>query len=111
MQKSDRKAATAAYKEQKTVAGIFAIRGPASGQCWVGQAPNLATIWNRMSFMLRQGSHPTRALQSAWSACGGEGFVFEELERLDDDLQPISRGRVLKERHAHWVAALDAAKL
>jgi hypothetical protein len=39
---TDRKAAIAAYKERKTVAGIYVIRCAASGGAWVGQAPNLA---------------------------------------------------------------------
>ncbi len=51
---SDRKAAIAAYKERKTVAGIFVIRSKASAQQWVGAAPNLEKIQNRIWFTLRQ---------------------------------------------------------
>jgi hypothetical protein len=40
----DRKAAIAAYKERKSVAGIYVIRCAASGEAWVGQAPNLDTF-------------------------------------------------------------------
>ena len=52
---SDRKAAIAAYKERKTVAGIFVIRSQASAERWVGAAPNLEKIQNRIWFTLRQG--------------------------------------------------------
>jgi hypothetical protein len=71
----DRKAIVAAYKERKVVSGIYAVRCPAAGLCWVGQAPDLSTIWRRLSFTLRYGSHPNRALQSAWSDQRGEGSI------------------------------------
>ncbi|MET4040164.1 hypothetical protein ABIC03_001849 [Bradyrhizobium sp. RT6a] len=44
----DRKAAIAAHKERKTVAGVYVVRCAASGEAWVGQAPNLDTIQNRI---------------------------------------------------------------
>ena len=50
---SDRKAAIAAYKERKTIAGIFVIRCKASPQAWVGQTPNLEKVQNRIWFTLR----------------------------------------------------------
>jgi hypothetical protein len=59
---SDRKAAIAAYKERKTIAGIFVIRSKASAEQWVGQAPNLEKIQNRIWFSLRQGNHTCRSL-------------------------------------------------
>ena len=67
---SDRKAAIAAYKERKTIAGIFVIRCKASAEAWVGQTPNLEKIQNRIWFTLRQGSHTCRSLQAAWTAHG-----------------------------------------
>lgn len=105
----DRKAAAAACKERKVVAGIFAIRCAASGRSWVGRAPDLATIWNRTTFTLRQGSHPNRALQTAWRERNGDGFVCETLEPLDDDTHPTERA--VQARLAHWIAALPAARL
>ena len=66
----DKKAAIAAYKERKTVAGIYLVRSKASAETWVGQAPNLEKIQNRIWFTLRQGSHQCRSLQAAWAAHG-----------------------------------------
>lgn len=111
MQRDDRKAALAAYKERKVAAGIFALRCPESGQVWVGQAPDIAAIWNRTGFTLRHGLHASRDLQSAWKERGGEGFVFEELERFEAEALSIGRARILNERQAHWAAALRAMKL
>lgn len=111
MRQANRKAATAAYKERKAAPGIYVIRCPAAGLCWVGQAPDVSTIWNRISFMLRNGGHPSRRLQSLWSERQGEGFLYEELERLDEKSLGVGQDRALKERLAHWVAALSALKL
>ena len=105
---TDRKAVLVAYRERKIASGIFTVRCPAIGRCWVGQAPDLSTIWNRISFMLRHGTHPDRELQSAWIARNGDGFLFEEVERLDDEALVTGRDRSLRARLAHWSAALGA---
>ena len=104
----DRKAAIAAYKERKTIAGIFVIRCAATGEAWVGQAPNLETIQNRIWFTLRQGRHPCRSLQAAWSAHGEAGLTFGECERLEDEETDYVRNALLKERALHWQAELKA---
>jgi len=104
----DRKAAIAAYKERKTIAGIFVVRCAASGEAWVGQAPNLETIQNRIWFTLRQGGHPCRSLQAAWNAHGEAGLTFTECERLEDEDTDYVRNALLKERAAHWLAELKA---
>ena len=108
MKSQDRRAAIAAYKEQKTPAGIFAIHCQTDGSVWVGSAQNLDTIENRHWFTLRQGTHPNAALQRVWAAHGEESFSLEILEQLEDDVSDIARPRVLKERLAHWRATLSA---
>jgi len=105
---TDRKAAIAAYKERKTVAGIFAIRSKTSAQQWVGAAPNLETIQNRIWFTLRQGSHTCRGLQAAWTAHGPDNLSFWECERLEEEATPYIRDALLKERMLFWRTQLDA---
>ena len=105
---SDRKAAIAAYKERKTVAGIFVIRSKASAQQWVGAAPNLEKIQNRIWFTLRQGSHSCRSLQAAWTAHGPDDLSFEACERLEEEETPYIRDALLKERVRYWRAELGA---
>jgi hypothetical protein len=56
-----------AYKERKSVAGVYAIRCTASDAQWVGTAPDLSTIWTRRAFALRQGVDMNKPLQSAWN--------------------------------------------
>lgn len=108
---TDRKAAIAAYKERKTAAGIFAITCAATGQCWVGAAPDLATIQNRIWFALRHGGHRQRSLQAAWAAHGPDGLRFKPLESIDEESLGFVRERILKERRAEWCARLQAEAL
>jgi hypothetical protein len=105
---SDRKAAIAAYKEQKTFAGVFVIRCDASSQAWVGQTPNLEKIQNRIWFTLRQGSHTCRSLQAAWTAHGPDGLTFGECERLEEEETAYIRDALLKERAVYWRKELNA---
>lgn len=104
----ERKAATAAYKERKAAAGIYALRCVPSGACWVGRAPDLEKIQNRVWFSLRQDSHPHRNLQAAWREHGPDAFTFEIIEKIKDEEAAYLRERILKERLAHWLAALKA---
>jgi hypothetical protein len=45
MNRSERKAALSAYKERRAVAGVYAIHCAATGEQWLGSAPDLSTIW------------------------------------------------------------------
>lgn len=108
MQREERKAAIAAYKERKVEAGIYGVRCTPTGQQWVGSTPNLGTIWNRLAFTLRQGSNTHRSLQAAWSAHGAGAFGFEILERIEAEELAYLRDRVLRERLAHWAGTLGA---
>ncbi len=103
----DRKAAIAAYKERKTVAGIYAIRCPATGEIWVGRAPDLDSIWRRLSFELGTGNRRTPGLQAAWDTHGAEGLSFEVLERIEEEIDYV-RDKLLKARLDHWTTTLGA---
>ncbi len=108
MKREDRRAAVAAYKERKAVAGIYALHCRANGMRWTGRAADLEKIENRLSFMLRQGASPYSTLQEAMRMHGADSFDYEEIERLDDEPVAYVRERILKDRLAHWCAALQA---
>ena len=110
MKREDRKAAIAAYKERKVVAGIYAVRCVSTGQCWIGRAPDLSTIQNQLWFTLRQGSSPHRSLQEAWRTHGMDAFTFGTVERLEED-DALLRDLLLRDRLAHWRAAMGAEAL
>lgn len=108
MKGDDRKAALAAYKERTVSAGIYAVRCPAIGAVWVGAAPDLSTIQNRLWFQLRLKGCPHRDLQAAWDAHGADAVTFEVLERLKEEEIAYARAAALKARAAHWSEALNA---
>lgn len=111
MTSTARKTAINDYKERKASAGIYAIRCAASGQCWVGRAPDTGAIANRVWFMLRQNASTHRSLQEAWNLHGAEAFTLEIVEVLDEDLTPYARQDALKTRLGHWASALGAAAI
>ncbi|HEX5999038.1 MAG TPA: GIY-YIG nuclease family protein [Hyphomicrobiaceae bacterium] len=112
MHGEQRKAAIAAYRERKNVAGIYLVRCEATGALWVGQTPTLDTVQNRIWFTLRLGNNPNPTLQKAWSDHGPDSFAFEVVEQLpDEETSTYVRNAALKERLAHWQATLDAAPL
>lgn len=111
MDKMARKAAIADWKRKDQPMGVFAVRCDATGAVWVGASKTLDKVWNKLSFTLRQGSGRPEALQQAWRAGGAESFRFEELERLDDTVEPVARDRVLAEKRDAWRARLGASAL
>ena len=111
MTSAARKTAISDYKERKASAGIYAIRCAASGQTWVGRAPDTGAIANRVWFMLRQNASTHRSLQDAWNRHGAETFTLDIVEVLDPDLPPYARQEALKARLAHWASVLGATAI
>jgi hypothetical protein len=111
MRIEDRKAAVSAYKKREVEGGIYAVRCGASGGVWVGSAPDLSKIRNRLWFTLGQGTNTHRSLQSMWNAHGAEAFSFEIIERLDAEEIEYVRDRIMRERLVHWAEQLRAVRI
>lgn len=111
MNKDDKKAAVAAYKERKSVAGIFAVRCIATSEVWVGQSPNLDKAQNRIWFTLRMGASTYRTLQPVWNAQDEKDFAFDVLEEIDDEPDAYTRKKILADRAAFWRDKLGGREL
>ena len=111
MTRLHRKALVAAYRERKTIAGVFAVICNATGQAWVGTSRHIDTHRNGLWFALRLGTGRDRSLQTAWTEHGEAAFRFEELDRLRDDISDMARDSELKSRAALWTARLEAGTL
>lgn len=109
MKSEERKAVITAYKERKSVPGIYAIRCEPSGQAWVGQWADVTTIKTRLWFGLRLGTLPNKTLMEAWRQHGESAFTFTVLETLDEEGPAYTLASALKARAAHWRAELNAA--
>lgn len=111
MNKPNRKALVAAYKEKKTVAGVYAVICNATGQAWIGQSRHIDTQQNGLWFTLRLRSCRTPSLQAAWDAHGEAEFRYEQLDRLPEDVSELMVGPELKKRATLWLARLQASPL
>ena len=117
MTQQHRDAAVAAYRERPQQAGVYAVTCTASGQCWIGGAPDVRTIRNRLWFSLRLGGGGRvtgagmAALQAAWQQHGEAAFTFTVLEtRPEDTPEPDPRRlrQWLTARAADWQAQRGA---
>ena len=112
MRQDARKAAVAAYKERTAEPGLYALTCTPSGERWVGGAPDLSTIENRLRFALRHASTPHRSLAAAARAHGEPAFAFEVLERIEEeDASPELIAALLKSRLQHWRETLGATAI
>jgi hypothetical protein len=111
MDRQERRAAVAAYKERKPAWGVYAVICNATGEAWVGRSTHLDTQQNGLWFSLRLGQGRCPTLQAAWRAHGEGEFRFEELDRLREDFPAIGRDSELKKRLALWTARLRATPL
>jgi len=109
--KESRREAARNFKEQKVLAGAYAVRCAATGKVWVGTSRNLDATKNGCWFMLRNGSHQEKSLQAEWNAQGEQAFEYEVLEALGDDVHPLNVVALLKEMKGAWVARLSATPL
>jgi len=101
MDPKDRKAAIAAYKDTKTVAGVFVVRC-SNGKVWVLESRHIDTHKTGLWFSLRMGSYPDREMQKAWNDNGAESFSFEVLEKLPSDTSPTMMKSELKILARQW---------
>lgn len=107
----DQRALRDKYKQTPREAGIYAIRCPAREMVWIGTSLDLEKAANRHWFTLKMGNHHCPALQSAWNTEGPAAFTCDILEALDDDLSPMARDNLLKEKTAAWTEKLGADRL
>ena len=111
MDKAQRRAASAAYKERLPAWGVFVVRCTASGRQWVGSSRHLDTQQNGLWFALRMGSCLNKGLQAAWTEAGPEAFEYEVLHRLPAETPSFRRADLLKQHAAVWRETLGAAAL
>ncbi|UDF03795.1 GIY-YIG nuclease family protein [Asticcacaulis sp. AND118] len=111
MDAHEKKAAVAAYKERKSISGVYAVICNATGEVWVGASRNLEAQQNGLWFTLRLGHHIHKSLQAVYHEHGAEAFRYEELDRVPEDYSDMARKDELKRRKALWQQRLQAEGL
>ena len=87
------------------------MRCTISGRAWVGASRNLDATKNGCWFMLRNGGHIDKSLQSEWNQHGEAAFQYKILETLDEDLHTLAIADLLKQTRDRWVEQLSATAL
>ena len=87
--------------------GVYALRCDAADKIWIAATRNLDKQKNSLWFMLANGGHPNRAIQSAWNAHGEKAFLYEILEEVTDENELVL-DLLLKEKAQQWRVALKA---
>ena len=108
---ADKRAIRREFKERINPKGIFAVRCAASSEVWVSASRDLNASQTSTWFLLRNGLHHTKSLQTAWNHHEGVGFSFEVLEQFEDDLAPTLLSDRLRDRQKHWLNELGATAL
>lgn len=83
MDKNDRKAALAAYKQRKITGGVFQIVNIKTGRRLLMSDADLKGSENRFRFSQMNGSCTYGRLTADWLRFGAEAFRFETLEELE----------------------------
>lgn len=111
MKREDRKALRESASRRAIFAGIYALRCLATGAVWAGLTRDLESQARSTGFMLKAGGFADPDLRALWKTHGAAGFAFEVLEQIEPGENPSLLGLTLKERAAHWRAALGAAQI
>lgn len=101
----DKRAARTAWKQRDEEWTVYAAR--TGGGTWVGVTSDIKAMENRLGFTLRAGSCHTTGMQNAYDGT----LSVEPLEVLDADLGPLLRQEAIRDRRAHWCAALNATPM
>ena len=83
MDKNDRKAALAAYKQRKITGGVFQIVNIKTGRRLLMSDADLKGSENRFRFSQMTGSCTYGRLTADWLRFGAEAFRFETLEEME----------------------------
>ncbi|SDW36988.1 hypothetical protein SAMN05444336_101837 [Albimonas donghaensis] len=110
-----RRAAVAAWKERKPLAGVYAVHcrpeGADQPSAWVASSPDLPALENRFAFTLRMNNAPHPSMNAAFRAHGADAFSMEILETLPADAEDIARPRLLKDMRDAWAEKLGAKRI
>jgi len=93
--------------------GVYVIHDQVSGRSRVLSSRNVPGAINRIHFELRLGSHPDKALQSAWREGGAERVRIEVVELLKERADPLfdyaQELRLLEQLHGEELNARKEA--
>lgn len=79
---------------------IYRITCTANGKFYIGSTVNKAQRWARHRKDLREGKHPNKSMQAAWTKYGEVAFLFEVLEDVDTAVDLLLAEQKYLDQHA-----------
>lgn len=79
---------------------IYRITCTANGKFYIGSTVNKAQRWARHRKDLREGKHPNKIMQAAWTKYGEAAFLFEVLEDVDTAVDLLLAEQKYLDQHA-----------
>lgn len=102
MSKQQNKDLKAQFLERKQEMGIFQISFEGIENIWVGAAPDISTIQNRIVFTLKHGNAIDNDLTYMYKHHGEAKMRFEIMEKMEFEPDAYLRRGILKTKIAHW---------
>lgn len=96
------------FLERKQEMGIFQISFQGEESIWIGAAPDISTIQNRIVFTLKHSSDNNNELQYAFKNHGEARMKFEILEKMDFEPDANFRRGILKSKISLWAQSKNA---
>ncbi|MFD1773722.1 GIY-YIG nuclease family protein [Paenibacillus rhizophilus] len=82
LDKQKKKELASAYAQSFRPMGVYQIRNVKNGKILVLGSMDLTGAGNRLAFMQQSNLNSIHELQKDWKECGGDSFVFEELDQI-----------------------------
>ncbi len=83
MDKQERKKITDAYKAQRSVGGVFAVKNAANGKSFFQYTADIKGSRNRFEFSQATGGCAFKPLQEDYKKYGTKVFSFKVLEQME----------------------------
>lgn len=72
--------------EKDIICGIYQIKNKTNYKVYIGSSKNVYVRWKQHLSMLENGKHHSNHLQNAWDKYGRNNFIFEILEKCNEDV-------------------------
>jgi hypothetical protein len=98
----------AQYLERKKIMGIFKISFVGDENIYLGAAPDIETIQNRISFTLKHTNDNKNEIAYLYKKFGLAHMKFDILEAIEFEADNYIRRKILKEKLGQYLLALNA---
>lgn len=82
--------------------GIYQIKNLVNGKVYIGSAVNFKKRWDHHKFRLKKGNHHSSHLQRSWEKYGGNVFIFEIIETVEDKENLLQREQYYLDKYESY---------